>query len=491
MIIDQLEFRELGDQLELSARARPADTRLSESRLWFRSSGLADQGPDIDASPFLPVLLLWCMATGEGLTIEAPVSARLLEASGPAMAVCRSFFPRALRCVPVEAPSAVVQPGPRHTAAFFSRGVDSWFSVLEAQRASAPPLMRLVHVPGMDLHKGYTEEQLAVIVGAARAAAERVGLEMVTLTTNVFHGLPRRMGWNEAHGAVLAGSGLALRPARMLIPSSVVGDQVMPLGSHPELDPLFSTEATEVVHHGDPVRLDKIRRVAESDIAMQTLRVCPHSKSEGNCGVCEKCMRTKVELHAVGALDRCSAFDRDVDPARVAATEIRAGRRHWQEARLALGECEFDRRLAAAIELALLRSDLGEAGERMGALAEELRPICSDRSAIDALHESTNGLRRGQQWLGGLATAAFGAGRSLPVEPPRRAFPVKPSRDTVRDLKRARRRAERRVDKLASRLQAIEGSRWWRLRMALLRRSNQVLRSAFRGNRGSPRRWTL
>ena len=83
-----------------------------------------------------------------------------------------------------------------------------------------------------------------------------------------------------------------------------------PWGSHPLLDPLWSTELTEFVHHGaHATRVDKCRVLANSEVAMRHLRVCWENR-EGryNCGECEKCLRTMVNLAAVGALGRCTTL---------------------------------------------------------------------------------------------------------------------------------------------------------------------------------------
>ena len=91
MIID--DFRRTTDAgtYEISARLRPADG--DDFRVWFRFPEHYAPGGDLDASPFLPHALTWCLRRGEPLTIEGPVSARLLGELDEIMRVYGSFFP--------------------------------------------------------------------------------------------------------------------------------------------------------------------------------------------------------------------------------------------------------------------------------------------------------------------------------------------------------------------------------------------------------------
>ena len=74
--------------------------------------------------------------------------------------------------------------------------------------------------------------------------------------------------------------------------------------SHPALDPLWSTEAVEVVHDGaETRRVDKVAALAASPLALRYLRVCWENRGGAyNCGRCGKCMRTMVDLDLAGAL---------------------------------------------------------------------------------------------------------------------------------------------------------------------------------------------
>jgi hypothetical protein len=113
------------------------------------------------------------------------------------------------------------------------------------------------------------------------------------------------------HGTLLAAVAYLLSPTigTVYIPSTHDYSQLFPWGSHPILDPLWSTEATTIIHDGcDALRLEKTAVIAKHEVALRHLRVC--WGGEYNCGACNKCVRTIISLQALGALERCTIFKR-------------------------------------------------------------------------------------------------------------------------------------------------------------------------------------
>ena len=63
--------------------------------------------------------------------------------------------------------------------------------------------------------------------------------------------------------------------------------------------------------------------VGRSPVALEHLRVCwENLEGAYNCGRCEKCIRTMVNLTVAGALDRCQTFDRELDLFEIAHLPI-------------------------------------------------------------------------------------------------------------------------------------------------------------------------
>ena len=87
-------------------------------------------------------------------------------------------------------------------------------------------------------------------------------------------------------------------------------------GSHPLLDPNYSSVDLRIRHDGLALsRLKKVEIIKDWDIALNHLRVCNqgHRYEPGklNCGRCEKCIRTALELLVVDRLDRCVTLPYD------------------------------------------------------------------------------------------------------------------------------------------------------------------------------------
>jgi hypothetical protein len=86
--------------------------------------------------------------------------------------------------------------------------------------------------------------------------------------------------------------------------SDELGASLAPLGSHPLLDPLYSSAAFDFRYDATGRgRLEKVGAVARAGLA-EHLVVCheaPLPEGDKNCGRCEKCVRTMAELAAVGS----------------------------------------------------------------------------------------------------------------------------------------------------------------------------------------------
>jgi hypothetical protein len=187
-----------------------------------------------------------------------------------------------------------------------------------------------------------------------------MGKQLVELESNAVTLTYPYLEWVWHYGSVLGALALFLGPRFRRVYIASLSEHNLPnYGSHPQLDPQWSTETVEIVHDGfDVRRVDKVGVVARSDVALDTLQVCldPNRRAH-NCGRCEKCIRTMVSLHLAGALDRCRTFPEPLDFNRVA--EVRMGEgweRDFMRENLDLAmERGEDPRLIRAMEVCLQR----------------------------------------------------------------------------------------------------------------------------------------
>ena len=175
--------------------------------------------------------------------------------------------------------------------------------------------------------------------------------------------------WSMYHGAALASVALAVGGLfrRIHIAASTTYDQLYPLGTHPVLDPLWSTEGLSFVHDGcEADRIAKTRLAAQSPLALDTLRVCPGHTPEYNCGRCIKCLPTMLDLLQAGALGNCRTLPHEID--------VPSLRRMLREHRRAINEENYRRRLAS-LEPSPANADLRAAlAEAVGREADATAP---------------------------------------------------------------------------------------------------------------------
>jgi len=129
------------------------------------------------------------------------------------------------------------------------------------------------------------------------------GKTLIPLESNHYaFGYRYNLSRNLTQGGVLASVALILGFRRAYVSSFCSWAQLIPMGSHPLTDPLYSNECVEIIHDGaEARRVDKVRQIAASPSALANLRVCFEDMNV-NCGRCEKCLRTMIPLTLSGAV---------------------------------------------------------------------------------------------------------------------------------------------------------------------------------------------
>ena len=195
--------------------------------------------------------------------------------------------------------------------ACFSGGVDSLYTLLTHQEE----ITHLCFVHGLDIPLENTALR-AEVAGRVRTMAREFGKEVIEIETNARQVLDSYVTWLLGYGAVLRTIGMLLDGVgRFYIPGSHYGGCLCPDGTHPLLDPLWSTSRLEFVHDAcDVTRFRKCEYVSRHPIAYDQLRVCPlNQPGVLNCCRCEKCVRTMIYLQALDRLDKFSVFPKPLD----------------------------------------------------------------------------------------------------------------------------------------------------------------------------------
>jgi len=261
------------------------------------------------------------MALGESLKIEGVVSGQLMQSLPRLQAIYQEWNP-GFSIISVDSSdldlSVAYEGRARRVGLFFSLGVDSFYSLLKNNRDhphDEKTIDSLFLVRGMDIaiDDPKVDDLFGLSVRNAKRVADQFGKSLLVVSTNLRHFTNRFVSWGKTcHGAALASIALALGEqfTEVTIASTYDWEHLVPWGSHPKLDPLWSNGKVLLSHDGcEATRLDKTRLVSNHPIALETLRVCyENPNSLYNCGRCQKCLLTMVELQRCGALERCRTF---------------------------------------------------------------------------------------------------------------------------------------------------------------------------------------
>lgn len=339
MIISDLSYDETNHYQELSAKVSPQTSQEGDFRVWFRIP--PEQGHlALSGEPFLAGFLIPCMYAGENLHIEASISESLLKNLDSIQNLITTWYPQfqkiSVTCTETSQSLAEIKQDNLGQGSCFSGGVDSWYSLLKHQET----ISHLILVRGFDIKTEDEDEKLWQMTRQnAEMIAQSFEKKLITITTNLrtqtdlqwlFHPKWAKIKyiwgkhyqgnfWGKClHGSCLAAIGLLLQQniSEFIIPSTHSYPHLRPWGSHPLLDPLWSTASLSVIHDGCEVdRFEKIKyKVSHSDLALKTIKVCyKNPLNQYNCCECEKCLRTMMQLRLCGKLDQAIAFPKPLN----------------------------------------------------------------------------------------------------------------------------------------------------------------------------------
>lgn len=329
MIVEDLARERTPDGWRLSAAVDSALTAGGE-RPHITVHGAEREWMSFTGDAFLAALLMPAMVLVEEVRVRAPVSRRLLRSAFTAADIYATWW-RHLRPVGLHAPVST-RVGGDAVGLFFTGGVDSFYSLVKdvarSSTAGWEPVTHLVFV-NFERQAGAGYEHL---LDRLRRVAARTGKRLLVVDTNLRSMTAPAVSWPDYHGAALAAVALSLQGLlrRCLIAASDQYRHLPPLGSHPLLDHLFSTEGLEIVHDGaEATRVGKVTRLASAgDLAMDNLVVCWSSGPGHNCGRCQKCVGTMVALELAGASGRCRTLPEvlDLDAVRALSMPDECGR---------------------------------------------------------------------------------------------------------------------------------------------------------------------
>jgi hypothetical protein len=313
--------RTICEFFEISAEVDGLGQSPNGSRLWFRFPAAMASWATESAEAFVAALLPTAMVLNRRLEVQGHVSP--LFRSGCEQ-ILHQYHVWDKRLHEVELDVATTAPacGDRFaTGCFFTCGVDSFYTVLKnLQRERGDGrITHLIYIRGYADCPLDNEVLFQNLAKKLTTVASGLNLEFVPAATNLrsFTSAPAS-SWDWHASSQLASAGLCLGGGlrRLIIPGGDTYSTLSPWGSHPLIDPLWSTESLEFRHDGcEAFRSQKLDwYVARSRVALENLRVCGYESSGlQNCGRCEKCLRTMIGLAALGAEMPAGLFGKQLD----------------------------------------------------------------------------------------------------------------------------------------------------------------------------------
>ncbi len=283
--------------------------------------------------PLLILALLPAMKLGADIVLTRPISRDLADNLEKFMKIFGSWY-KDFNPVKIlgERLDDLPAAGGKRVGAFFSGGVDSFYTLLKHKNE----ITDLIYIRGYDID--LDDARHRAVSEMCAKVARRLDKNLLVLETNTRRMLKGYGKWGPHQFGLALGSAAQILSARfrkIYIAADFDEENLRPWGSHPHTTPLFGNSVINIVYDGaEAKRIEKLKNICENDIALNYLRVCYENiAGTYNCGKCEKCLRTMIGLYALNKLKNCATFPAIIDasllreklyanePARVFARE--------------------------------------------------------------------------------------------------------------------------------------------------------------------------
>jgi hypothetical protein len=279
---------------------------------------------------FFVSLLYYCLFNGYDMKFESPISEQLFYQITtyfiPVLCESAAFFHPIEVVAKTQKPE---KPAARGVATGLSGGVDSLYTVFTHDNHKLEDF-KLTHLLFTDLPATHescpedTSEFIETNMRQLKPLAEEIALPLIVVRTN----LDVNFGIDETvhtrHGIVRNSGLFPLKYCSLAIAlSNLIGKYYFSSGvdvEHFTIHPnpydaayydtfnmaVLSTPSLAFYSTGSEIsRLGKTERIAEYPVARRFLSVCADNTGK-NCGRCKKCVRTQMDLFAIGKLENFS-----------------------------------------------------------------------------------------------------------------------------------------------------------------------------------------
>jgi hypothetical protein len=255
---------------------------------------------------FVQSVLFHCMQRGVNLRVHGNLSESGMRNLHEIQRAWTLWWPKLYRQVDL-IPDDVVAERPRSNRVIqaFSCGVDATFTLLSNKflnkHRGGYDIAAGMLVHGFDVPSENVAD-FAKLADNARRVLDHAGAELKIIRTN-----SRELaiqGWLNSHTAQLAAClhQFSSQYGKALVGSAEPYDVPAFVGGNPITDNLLSGDLMTVINDGAGYsRTAKVEALSQFPFYVDHLKVCwQGANKHENCGVCEKCIRTRLNFAAAG-----------------------------------------------------------------------------------------------------------------------------------------------------------------------------------------------
>lgn len=268
---------------------------------------------------FVAGVIFAAMESGENLEVHQPMTLKGIQNLSQFIEAWGNLLPDTYKKIKIHA-HTIVNPEPITTndaISAFSGGVDACFSLLRNAESdwgdASFNIKYVLGVQGFDIPKEKFAEY-EELMERVSPIYEQYGCKRLKVWTDIKD--QSKQDWDMSHAAQLASCLHIFSEhfsAGLIGSSEPYCDFFGPWGSMPSTDFLLSSGQMDIVHDGAGYsRTEKVERIAKNQVVLDRVKVCYQKGFNDNCGVCEKCYRTRLNFLAVG-VENPKCFNQPID----------------------------------------------------------------------------------------------------------------------------------------------------------------------------------
>lgn len=329
MKIDNFQFVETEDGKRVSANVSWEDSNRHTQEIYFETSKAFGGGLTCNPHAFLVACIMPAMHNGERrIFIDAEIDPVLENGLYVVMNWFQNWFEVDREIVHIEAKgkrTRYMSGNARNAAVFLSGGIDS-LATLRHNHMNFPTdhpwrIRDAIFVRGQNIESDIRLETFQKALDVLSVVCSDSGISLIPVMTNIRELEPDTQFFlKEFQAAILAAVAhafvkrisVAYISASESIPSSLKFNKTrhfLPYGTHPLIDPNYGCSELLIRYvSAELTRLEKTKIVADWNVGLQSIKVCPANWPGDNCGHCEKCIRTMLGLLVLDKLSNTSAF---------------------------------------------------------------------------------------------------------------------------------------------------------------------------------------